>query len=38
MNIKEFCNKNWENLLCFGAAGLMVLIGLIAFICFYASK
>ena len=38
MSFKEFCNKNWENILCFGAAGLMVFIGLIAFICIYASK
>lgn len=38
MNMKEFCSKNWENLLCFGAAGLMVLIGVVAFLCIYYSK
>ena len=38
MSFKEFCNKHWENLLCFGAAGMMVLIGLVAFICIYNSK
>ena len=38
MNIREFFKKNWENIVCFGAAGLMALIGLVAFLCLYNSR
>ena len=38
MSFKEYCSKNLENIICFGAAGAMVLIGIIAFVCIYCSK
>ena len=38
MSIKEYCAKNLENIICFGAAGLMVIIGIVAFACIYFSK
>ena len=38
MSVKEFCTKNWENLICFGVAGMMVLIGVVAFLCIYYAK
>ena len=38
MDIKEFFKKHWENIICFGAAGLMALIGLIAALVLYNSK
>ena len=38
MSFKEYCSKNLENIICFGAAGAMVLIGIVAFVCIYCSK
>ena len=38
MSFKEYCSKNLENIICFGAAGLMVIIGIVAFVCIYFSK